>query len=118
MVLSSLFLGYLQDLQGPFSLVGDIEEHNPVFGIYYTSVNMSIDTEKKAESSPTSISANNEGCQRPSLDKTTGEIQAVEIDKAIERSYIRKLDFYLLPYLSLMYLFNSVDRVSSFRFCA
>ncbi|TVY30271.1 putative transporter [Lachnellula hyalina] len=37
------------------------------------------------------------------------------IDKQSERSYdvflaVRKLDFYLLPFLSLMYFFNSVDR--------
>lgn len=44
-----------------------------------------------------------------------GEIQTIHhrIDKAVERSYLRKLDFYLLPLLSLMYLFNSVDRVRS-----
>lgn len=44
-----------------------------------------------------------------------GEIQTIHhrIDKAVERSYLRKLDFYLLPFLSLMYLFNSVDRVRS-----
>ncbi|KAL1651404.1 hypothetical protein SLS58_000744 [Diplodia intermedia] len=35
---------------------------------------------------------------------------AVFIDKAAERSYVRKLDFYLLPMMSLMYFFNSVDR--------
>lgn len=28
---------------------------------------------------------------------------------------VRKLDFYLLPFLSLMYFFNSVDRVSWFN---
>ncbi|KAK6382112.1 hypothetical protein LTS17_003997 [Exophiala oligosperma] len=32
------------------------------------------------------------------------------IDKAAEKSYVRKLDFYLLPFLSIMYFFNSVDR--------
>ncbi|RFU26381.1 hypothetical protein B7463_g9957, partial [Scytalidium lignicola] len=32
------------------------------------------------------------------------------IDKKAERSFVRKLDFYLLPFLSLMYFFNSVDR--------
>nr|KAK5441280.1 hypothetical protein LTR18_007124 [Exophiala xenobiotica] len=32
------------------------------------------------------------------------------IDRAAEKSYVRKLDFYLLPFLSLMYFFNSVDR--------
>ncbi|RDW77690.1 hypothetical protein BP6252_05743 [Coleophoma cylindrospora] len=32
------------------------------------------------------------------------------IDQNAERSYVRKLDFYLLPFLSLMYFFNSVDR--------
>lgn len=73
---------------------------------------MSIDIEKKAVSAPTSISADNEGNRADSLNKTGAEIQTIEIDKAIERSYLRKLDFYLLPFLSLMYLFNSVDRVS------
>ncbi|KAF4537095.1 MFS transporter [Lasiodiplodia theobromae] len=35
---------------------------------------------------------------------------AVFVDKVAERSYVRKLDFYLLPMMSLMYFFNSVDR--------
>jgi hypothetical protein len=33
------------------------------------------------------------------------------IDKQAERSYVRKLDFYLLPFLSLCYFFSAVDRV-------
>jgi hypothetical protein len=73
---------------------------------------MSIDIEKRTVSAPTSISADNEGNRTDSLNKTGAEIHTIEIDKAIERSYLRKLDFYLLPFLSLMYLFNSVDRVS------
>lgn len=32
------------------------------------------------------------------------------IDVRSERAYVRKLDFVLLPFLSLMYFFNSVDR--------
>ncbi|KAJ4345828.1 uncharacterized protein N0V89_011963 [Didymosphaeria variabile] len=32
------------------------------------------------------------------------------VDKAAERAYVRKIDLYLLPFLSLMYFFNSVDR--------
>lgn len=32
------------------------------------------------------------------------------IDAASERAYVRKMDCYLLPFLSLMYFFNSVDR--------
>lgn len=33
------------------------------------------------------------------------------IDKEAERSYVRKLDSYLLPFLSLCYFFSAVDRV-------
>lgn len=33
------------------------------------------------------------------------------VDKEAERSYVRKLDFYLLPFLSLCYFFSAVDRV-------
>lgn len=59
----------------------------------------------------------------PSLE--SGVVAPV-IDRAAEKSYgnrlsfkrrtrltslaVRKLDFYLLPFLSLMYFFNSVDR--------
>ncbi|KFH45973.1 putative transporter -like protein [Hapsidospora chrysogenum ATCC 11550] len=32
------------------------------------------------------------------------------IDPDAERSYVRKLDLFLLPFLSLMYFFNAVDR--------
>lgn len=32
-------------------------------------------------------------------------------DEEAERSYVRKLDFYLLPFLSLCYFFSAVDRV-------
>ncbi|KAI5264836.1 MFS general substrate transporter [Aureobasidium subglaciale] len=32
------------------------------------------------------------------------------IDAASERAYVHKMDCYLLPFLSLMYFFNSVDR--------
>jgi hypothetical protein len=35
----------------------------------------------------------------------------LNIDKEAERSYVRKLDFYLLPFLSLCYFFSAVDRV-------
>ncbi|KAJ5385744.1 major facilitator superfamily domain-containing protein [Penicillium cosmopolitanum] len=34
----------------------------------------------------------------------------VPVDQKAERSYVRKLDTFLLPFLSLMYFFNSVDR--------
>ncbi|KAH8203550.1 hypothetical protein TruAng_002298 [Truncatella angustata] len=34
----------------------------------------------------------------------------IVVDKQTERSYVKKLDYYLLPFLSLMYFFNSVDR--------
>ncbi|KAF4309522.1 major facilitator superfamily transporter [Botryosphaeria dothidea] len=43
------------------------------------------------------------------VDQETGSV-AVFVDKVAERSYVRKLDFYLLPMMSLMYFFNSVDR--------
>lgn len=33
------------------------------------------------------------------------------VDEEAERSYVRKLDFYLLPFLSLCYFFSAVDRV-------
>ena len=33
------------------------------------------------------------------------------IDKEAERSYVRKLDCFLLPFLSLCYFFSAVDRV-------
>ncbi|KAH0012358.1 putative pantothenate transporter, partial [Aureobasidium melanogenum] len=38
----------------------------------------------------------------------SGDVQVV--DAASERAYVRKMDCYLLPFLSLMYFFNSVDR--------
>ncbi|KAF3008273.1 hypothetical protein E8E14_002904 [Neopestalotiopsis sp. 37M] len=37
-------------------------------------------------------------------------VENIIVDKVAERSYVKKLDFYLLPFLSLMYFFNSVDR--------
>ena len=40
----------------------------------------------------------------------------LSIDKDAERSYVRKLDFYLLPFLSLCYFFSAVDRVSRYRY--
>ncbi|OGM43991.1 allantoate permease [Aspergillus bombycis] len=36
--------------------------------------------------------------------------ESVRVDPSIERSVLRKLDFKLLPVLSLMYFFNSLDR--------
>ncbi|KAI5247670.1 MFS general substrate transporter [Aureobasidium subglaciale] len=39
---------------------------------------------------------------------TSGDIRLV--DAASERAYVWKMDCYLLPFLSLMYFFNSVDR--------
>ena len=46
-----------------------------------------------------------------------GETHA-HIDGKAQQSYVRKLDFYLLPFLSLMYLFNSVDRVRYYFYFA
>ncbi|KAF2636581.1 MFS general substrate transporter [Massarina eburnea CBS 473.64] len=40
----------------------------------------------------------------------TGNGTVEVIDEKAERAYVRKLDAYLLPFLSLMYFFNSVDR--------
>lgn len=40
---------------------------------------------------------------------SSGDVQVV-VDAASERAYVRKMDCYLLPFLSLMYFFNSVDR--------
>ncbi|CAI0643340.1 unnamed protein product [Colletotrichum noveboracense] len=34
----------------------------------------------------------------------------VVIDAAVERSYVRKMDYWLLPFMSIMYFFNAVDR--------
>jgi hypothetical protein len=44
--------------------------------------------------------------------ETTSEsdISPVAFDKALEKRLVRKLDFVLLPWLALMYFFNSVDR--------
>lgn len=35
----------------------------------------------------------------------------LRVDEEAERSYVRKLDLYLLPFLSLCYFFSAVDRV-------
>ncbi|PLB43327.1 allantoate permease [Aspergillus steynii IBT 23096] len=48
----------------------------------------------------------------PVLSEEAGVIvaESIAVDVAIERSVVRKLDFLLLPVLSLMYFFNSLDR--------
>ncbi|KAH7022088.1 major facilitator superfamily domain-containing protein [Ilyonectria destructans] len=46
----------------------------------------------------------------PSEAAEIGSSTNVVIDKALDRAYVRKMDLYLLPYLSIMYFFNSVDR--------
>ncbi|KAH7133722.1 major facilitator superfamily domain-containing protein [Dactylonectria macrodidyma] len=46
----------------------------------------------------------------PSEGAEIGSSSNVIIDKALDRAYVRKMDLYLLPYLSIMYFFNSVDR--------
>ncbi|PVI01589.1 MFS general substrate transporter [Periconia macrospinosa] len=64
-----------------------------------------LDTEKQNQSPGVKLSMP-EANPKPNLD-----IAAVEIiDKTAERAYVHKLDAYLLPFLSLMYFFNSVDR--------
>ncbi|KAL6404268.1 high-affinity nicotinic acid transporter [Ilyonectria robusta] len=45
-----------------------------------------------------------------SIDNTAEAGTSVIIDPEGERSYVKKLDMYLLPFLSLMYFFNAVDR--------
>ncbi|KAI0126345.1 major facilitator superfamily domain-containing protein [Xylariales sp. AK1849] len=50
-----------------------------------------------------------ETCLARTPSEKTGERNIV-VEKGPEKSYVRKLDFYLLPFLSLMYFFNSVDR--------
>lgn len=47
-----------------------------------------------------------------SSDSDVGHV-LLAIDKEAERSYVRRLDFYLLPFLSLCYFFSAVDRVSA-----
>jgi hypothetical protein len=51
--------------------------------------------------------------QQPSETVSDSDVGHVllAIDKEAERSYERKLDFYLLPFLSLCYFFSAVDRV-------
>ncbi|KAH6999049.1 major facilitator superfamily domain-containing protein [Ilyonectria sp. MPI-CAGE-AT-0026] len=45
-----------------------------------------------------------------SIDNSAEAGTSVIIDPEGERSYVKKLDMYLLPFLSLMYFFNAVDR--------
>ncbi|UPL00016.1 hypothetical protein LCI18_010950 [Fusarium solani-melongenae] len=47
----------------------------------------------------------NDGAQK---DQETGSTLAV--DAATERAYVKRMDMYLLPFLSIMYFFNAVDR--------
>ncbi|KAM5374348.1 hypothetical protein ACJZ2D_006521 [Fusarium nematophilum] len=47
------------------------------------------------------------------IDLPSKEVQGgsqIVVDAATERAYVRKMDMYLLPYLSIMYFFNAVDR--------
>lgn len=43
-------------------------------------------------------------------DVEVGDVSSIAVDKAAERSYVRKMDLYLLPFMSIMYFFNSIDR--------
>jgi hypothetical protein len=43
-------------------------------------------------------------------DVPEGHVPFSPEEKALNRSLNRKLDFYLLPFLSLLYLFNGLDR--------
>lgn len=51
--------------------------------------------------------------QAPSKTESDSDVGNVllAIDEDAERSYVRKLDVYLLPFLSLCYFFSAVDRV-------
>lgn len=42
-------------------------------------------------------------------ESSSGDVE-LYVDEAAEKSYVRKLDFLLLPFLSLMYFCNSLDR--------
>lgn len=46
----------------------------------------------------------------PSDGTDVGSSREISIGKSLDRAYVRKMDIYLLPYLSIMYFFNSVDR--------
>lgn len=35
------------------------------------------------------------------------------VDEVLERTIVRRTDMWLLPFTSLMYFFNAIDRVSS-----
>ncbi|EKG21789.1 Major facilitator superfamily [Macrophomina phaseolina MS6] len=68
--------------------------------------------EPKAEvpgSSDGKAHVSDRGAPVKEVDREMGSA-AVFVDEVAERSYVRKLDFYLLPMMSLMYFFNSVDR--------
>jgi hypothetical protein len=43
-------------------------------------------------------------------DQPAGHIPVTQEEKALSRALNRKLDIYLLPFLSLLYLFNGLDR--------
>ena len=61
-----------------------------------------IDASKVDVAAPVSISEK---------DLQNGTANFIHVDPKAQNAYVRKLDLYLLPLLSLMYLFNSVDRV-------
>ncbi|RSL58204.1 hypothetical protein CEP54_007842 [Fusarium duplospermum] len=44
----------------------------------------------------------------PQKDQETGS--TLVVDAAAERAYVKRMDMYLLPFLSIMYFFNAVDR--------
>ncbi|KAL6355558.1 hypothetical protein LRP88_11156 [Fusarium phalaenopsidis] len=45
---------------------------------------------------------------RAQKDQETGS--TLVVDAAAERAYVKRMDMYLLPFLSIMYFFNAVDR--------
>ncbi|KAK7224325.1 hypothetical protein V2G26_012328 [Clonostachys chloroleuca] len=58
---------------------------------------------------PPNMGENKETNLRIAADQQSGGTQ-LEIDTAVERSYVRKMDKMLLPFMSIMYFFNAVDR--------
>lgn len=55
-----------------------------------------------------SISQDKSAAEAP--DVAEGNV-LLAVDKEAERSYVRKLDLWLLPFLSVCYFFSAVDRV-------
>jgi len=72
-----------------------------LFYLIQTFSNLNIMIQKTALQNPPSEAAS---------DSDTGHV-LLAVDKEAERTYVRKLDCFLLPFLSLCYFFSAVDRV-------